>query len=363
MAIYLYKNQYKDITIFASCEWLNDIDFTNSIDRNTSICKLVIYNVPDFYRRLVTFQDLEDFKQGDIPLDVLNTVVTLALQGGKEYKGDELNWKTVFTRDECQMTLIGYWNRTLPVQVGSFKLQRVPEWDKNSILTEWMENTSSQFKLIKETQDALSLRNLNLEEEYKKMEESVEQMVAQKTISDLSMMGKFKELLNQKKKKIRNLMVKLEQKEIKPDTTIPSSISSSIKRSVSPPSSSSKGKKKQKTEDTQSEESSRPIIPMSPPSNIPQEVQPSATFTTTTNNDDHVKTDEDEDDNLEDDWRLTIARSRPRSRGIRKAYVIIIIYLIIFIHNDDHLTLFLLFCSDTEKNMDTQSDTTDEESS
>ncbi|CAO3592137.1 unnamed protein product [Absidia cylindrospora] len=112
------------------------------------------------------------------------------------------------------MTLLGYLNNALPVQVGTFHLGRVSESEKLQVWSEWMETIASQFKEQKETQNALTLRNHNLEQNFKKMEAVTEDLVLKKTTADMALMGKFKELLNEKKRKIRQLELKNKGKDI-----------------------------------------------------------------------------------------------------------------------------------------------------
>ncbi|CAO3592138.1 unnamed protein product [Absidia cylindrospora] len=111
MVSYVYKNVYKETTSFMLCTWIGDIDLTNpSTKLSTPVCQLIVTNIRDFYKGTVTYKDLDDFKRGHIPLDVLNKLIEVALQGGDEYDGDRIDWKTVFTNDNCQVTFILYMN-------------------------------------------------------------------------------------------------------------------------------------------------------------------------------------------------------------------------------------------------------------
>ncbi|ORZ20564.1 hypothetical protein BCR42DRAFT_409045 [Absidia repens] len=215
MVSYVYKNVYKETISFTLCTWIGDIDLTSPLVKpSTPVCQLIVTNIHDFYKGTVTYKDLDDFKHGHIPLEMLNKLIEVALQGGEEYDGDRIDWKTVFNNDDCQMTLLGYLNNALPIQVGTFHLGRVSDSEKLQVWSDWMETTASQFKEQKETQNALTLRNHNLQQNFAKMEAVAEDLVLQKTAADLALIGKFKELLNEKKRKIRQLELKNKGKDL-----------------------------------------------------------------------------------------------------------------------------------------------------
>ncbi|KAI9304367.1 hypothetical protein BJ944DRAFT_231359 [Cunninghamella echinulata] len=211
MVSYFYKNQYKGIVTYISCHWLNEIDLESS-DVTIPICQLTLTNISDFYKGTITCKDLEDFKKGKIEKDTLKKVIQAGLQGEQEYQGDELNWKTVFTEDGCKMTLIGYLNNALPMQVGSFLLPQVNADSNNKALwQEWLENTSKGFANLKESQMALLERNSQLEKNYKECESMANKFAIEKQDNEKVLFEKFIALLNNKKRKIMKLQEQLKK--------------------------------------------------------------------------------------------------------------------------------------------------------
>ncbi|SAL96968.1 hypothetical protein [Absidia glauca] len=228
---------YNEVTSFISCTWLGDeLDLLDqTIGATTPICQLLVVNsAQDCYKGTVTYKDLDDFRRGSITVDVLNTLIKLGLQGAEYYQGDRIAWKTIFNPNDCQ------------VNIGTFQLGRIPDSEKPQAWTEWMEKTTSQFKILKETQDALTLRNAYLVKDFERMEAVAEDLVIQKINADMVMTSKvtttvgctlciklthcflppsikYKELLNWKKRKIRRLASQLEK--TKEDAQTPSNTS------------------------------------------------------------------------------------------------------------------------------------------
>ncbi|CAO3615109.1 unnamed protein product [Cunninghamella blakesleeana] len=175
-------------------------------------------------------------------MDVLGKVIRAGLQGEQQYKGDILNWKTVFTESGCRMTLIGYLNNSLPVQVGSFLLPQVSTFDKNKQLWEgWLEETTTEFTKLKESQMALIERNNQLEKNYKECESMANNLAVEKQDNERALFEKFMVLLNNKKRKIKKLQQQLKKHEsstIQPISSQPNELNVSIKnkKSISKPS-------------------------------------------------------------------------------------------------------------------------------
>ncbi|KAI8338573.1 hypothetical protein BC941DRAFT_23056 [Chlamydoabsidia padenii] len=325
MTCYFYKNKYNEVISFISCTWLeHEIDLVNSsTDATTPICHLTVVNsAQDCYKGTVTYKDLDDFKHGTVTLDTLNTLIKVGLQGAERYQGDKIVWKTVFDQHSCQMTLLGFLQDALPVKIGTFQIDRVPDSNKPHIWMEWMENTTSQFKISRETQDALTLRNDHLEKEFKQMETVAEDLVVQKTSNDLILMAKFKELLNQKKRKIRRLAMELEkvkdtrESNIPPETMASQGLSSSTKPT-------GKKRKRSVNSSTQSQlESQVPDEPIVKKSKLntdshhttsPPTVDQIDTIPPVPNNNDKKdSTDNESDGSSNNDLLLTTTRSRLR---------------------------------------------------
>ncbi|CAO3639371.1 unnamed protein product [Cunninghamella echinulata] len=120
------------------------------------------------------------------------------------------------------MTLIGYLNNTLPMQIGSFLLPQVNTDNNNKELwQEWLENTTKGFANLKESQMALLERNSQLEKNYKECESMANNFAIEKQDNEKALFEKFIALLNNKKRKIMKLQEQLKKHELSTVHPIP----------------------------------------------------------------------------------------------------------------------------------------------
>ncbi|KAF7723164.1 hypothetical protein EC973_002299 [Apophysomyces ossiformis] len=124
----------------------------------------------------------------------LSALVQSALQGQHEFEGQPMEWKTTLEKDHCKY------------QVGTILLPQVQKDKTKEIWKIWLENT--------ERRQFLSDRNNDLNIFKETMEKQVQEMTREKVAADLSLIQKFKELLNAKKRKIRLLTVKLQKRRV-----------------------------------------------------------------------------------------------------------------------------------------------------
>ncbi|ORX58908.1 hypothetical protein DM01DRAFT_1209121 [Hesseltinella vesiculosa] len=107
------------------------------------------------------------------------------------------------------MTLLGFHQLGLSFQIGSLSLTRVPSDQHHQAWKRWLDITTSQSQSMAENQDALAKENALLTESNNKLHTMNEDLALQKTKNDRDIIGKFTELLNAKKRKIRELQAQL----------------------------------------------------------------------------------------------------------------------------------------------------------
>ncbi|KAI7853173.1 hypothetical protein BDC45DRAFT_536643 [Circinella umbellata] len=213
MVHYFYQSEQKEDSIkwYIDCEWNNNLDFeSNPMDLD--ICTITLNNVNDYWTSIVTRKDLDNFMNPNAILNKLNQVVTKGLQGETDFEGQELSWKINQEKNKCEMSLIGYMAGSLPYQLGSIHVTKVTSLsEKQKVMENWMENTTKQYQIDKQTRNALSARNKDLELNRKQMEKELENLTQEKVESDMMVIEKMKQLINSKKRRVHKVMMERNQ--------------------------------------------------------------------------------------------------------------------------------------------------------
>ncbi|KAG2227536.1 hypothetical protein INT45_002221 [Circinella minor] len=213
MAHYFYQSEQKEDSIkwYIDCEWNNNLDFeSNPMDLD--ICTITLNNVNDYWTSIVTRKDLDNFINPNAIFNKLNQVVTKGLQGETDFEGQELSWKINQEKNKCEMSLIGYMAGSLPYQLGSIHMTKVTSISKKQkVMEHWMDNTIKQYQTDKQTRNALSKRNKDLELYRKQMEKELEDLTREKVESDMIVIEKMKQLINSKKRRLHKVIMERDQ--------------------------------------------------------------------------------------------------------------------------------------------------------
>ncbi|RIA95769.1 hypothetical protein C1645_872522 [Glomus cerebriforme] len=192
------------------------------------VCELIVTNCNSFWTRDVTLGDLKSVKPNNIRVEKIFCEATYAaLSGLESYENRKLSCQITINEDNNNAEFSWNWtmdetetsSMALKFTLGTLPLYPISRSETVKMWQEWM-----NFFIEERNQSVINIDNYetridDLSETTDQMKGKIETMIADKDNSQKNLTGKFKKVLNKKKRKVKKIINILNANE---ETTAPS---------------------------------------------------------------------------------------------------------------------------------------------
>ncbi|KAI8973734.1 hypothetical protein BDF20DRAFT_915142 [Mycotypha africana] len=317
---YAFYNYNRGGDLFhIQCEWLNkDIDLV--ADPDIEYCHVTITDLDDYWQRTIT-RDLllTAFKPSNALVESQrDKVLQAAFLGEESVNGSQLEWKVnKDSKSDKLFMKLRTFEGNIPLAAGSISLNKVvPETKKKELHELWFINSAIASRSSTEQNKALQQRNTDIANSFRELRNANQQMTNEAIRDKITMVQKFCNVLNAKKRKIFSLQKAIQDMKTKIAELEEQqrSMKSSRKRSVSEleEAPADDQNKKMKTEAV--EPTSVKISNDSTQEKLDKGKQKATTHTQTVRKrsglfDDEEEGDDDDDDEDDDDFAVEFTQT------------------------------------------------------